>query len=272
MHIVDLLLGSPLRAADESRERIGVLGGIPLLGLDALSSAAYGPEALLTVLAPLGDAGLRYIVALTLVIVAVLAAVALSYRQTIVAYPNGGGSYTVSKENLGSTGSLVAAAALGLDYVLTVAVGISAGVGAVSSAMPGLLPHTLALALGVLLLLTLINLRGIRSSSGALAIPTLAFLGSLGTVLVVGLARAAVHGGSPPPLVTPPPVAPAAVAAATPWLLMRAFANGTTAMTGVEAVSNAVPLFREPRVERARQTLTAIVLLLMALLVGIALL
>ena len=272
MHIVDVLLGRPLRAQDESRERIGPLGGIPLLGLDALSSAAYGPEALLAVLAPLGDAGLRYVVPLTLVIVAVLAAVALSYGQTIAAYPNGGGSYTVSKENLGRTGSLVAAAALGLDYVLTVAVGISAGVGAVTSAMPELLPHTLALALGVLLLLTLINLRGVRSSSGALAIPTLAFLGSLGTVLVVGLARAAVHGGSPPPVVAPPPVPAAAVAAATPWLLMRAFANGTTAMTGVEAVSNAVPLFREPRVERARQTLAAIVLLLMALLVGIALL
>ena len=171
MHIVDVLFGRPLRAQDESRERIGLLGGIPLLGLDALSSAAYGPEALLVVLAPLGDAGLCYVVPLTLVIVAVLAAVALSYRQTIAAYTSRGGSYTVSKENLRRTGSLVAAAALGLDYVLTVAVGISAGVGAVTTAMPELLPDTLALALGVLLVLTLINLRGIRSGGRALANP-----------------------------------------------------------------------------------------------------
>jgi amino acid transporter len=269
VHIADVVLGRPLRARDESRERIGPLRGIPLLGLDALSSAAYGPEALLTVLRPLGDVGLLYVLPLTLVIVAVLAAVALSYRQTLAAYPDGGGSYTVSKENLGRTGSLVAAAALGLDYVLTVAVGISAGIGAVTSAMPGLLGHTLGLTLVVLLVLTLVNLRGIRSSSGAFAIPTLAFLGSLAAVLVVGLGRATVHGGS---VVTPPPAPAATIAVATPWLLMRAFANGTTAMTGVEAVSNAVPLFREPRVGNARRTLTAIVLLLMALLVGIALL
>jgi amino acid transporter len=272
LHIGDVLLGRPLRTADEARERIGGLRGVPLLGLDALSSAAYGPEALLTVLLPLGAAGLRYVVPLTLVIVAVLAAVALSYRQTIAAYPNGGGSYTVSKENLGRTGSLVAAAALGLDYVLTVAVGISAGVGAVTSAIPALLPHTLPLTLAVLLVITLVNLRGARASSGVFALPTLAFLASLAVVIAVGLARAVGHAGPLHPVVAPPPAPAATVAVATPWLLMRAFANGTTAMTGVEAVSNAVPIFREPRVERARRTLVAIVLLLTALLVGIALL
>jgi amino acid transporter len=272
LHIADVLLGRRLRTAEEASERIGPLRGVPLLGLDALSSAAYGPEALLTVLLPLGGAGLRYVVPLTLVIVAVLAAVALSYRQTIAAYPKGGGSYTVSKENLGRTGSLFAAAALGLDYVLTVAVGISAGVGAVTSAIPSLLPHTLSLALAVLLVITLVNMRGARASGGLFALPTLAFVVSLAVVIVVGLVRAVAHGASPSPVVAPPPPPAATVAVVTPWLLMRAFANGTTAMTGVEAVSNAVPLFRKPSVQHARQTLIAVVLLLMALLVGIALL
>jgi amino acid transporter len=273
LRLVDLLLGRPLRTADEAQERIGPLRGVPLLGLDALSSAAYGPEALLTVLLPLGLGALHEILPLTLIIVAVLAAVALSYRQTIAAYPNGGGSYTVAKQNIGRTGSLVAAAALGLDYVLTVAVGISAGVGAATSAIPALLPHTLSLCLAVLVVITLVNLRGVRASGGLFSLPTLAFVASLAVVIVLGLARAVVHGEAPPPPMAPPsPHASAAMAAATPWLLLRAFANGTTAMTGVEAVSNAVPLFREPRVEHARRTLAAIVVLLISLLVGIALL
>lgn len=183
---------------------------------------------MLTVLLPLGVAGLRYVVPLTLVIVAVLAAVALSYRQTIAAYPKGGGSYTVSKENL-RTSSLVAAAALGLDYVLTVAVGISAGVGAVTSAIPALLPHTLLLTLAALVVITFVNLCGARASSGLFALPTLAFIGALTVVIVVGLGRAVAHGASPSPDIAPPPPPAATVAIVTPWLLMRAFANGTTA-------------------------------------------
>jgi len=271
MSLGNILFGRPLRTADQERQRIGTLRGVPILGLDALSSAAYGPEALLTVLLPLGLVGVRYVLPLTLAIVAVLAAVALSYWQTLAAYPNGGGSYTVARENIGRTGSLIAAAALGLDYLLTVAVGISAGVGAAASAIPALLPHTLALCLGVLLVITLVNLRGVRASGGLFAVPTVAFVGSLGLVIVLGLARAAAHGGLPPPVVAPPPPA-AVMAAATPWLLLRAFANGTTAMTGVEAVSNAVPLFRQPCVGHARRALAFIMLLLMALLVGVALL
>lgn len=272
MSLRHVLFGRPLTPADEARERIGSILGLPLLGLDALSSAAYGPEALLTALLPLGFLALRYVVPLTLVIVVLLAAVALSYWQTIAAYPNGGGSYTVAKENIGRTGSLVAAAALGLDYVLTVAVGISAGIGAVVSAIPALLPHTLSLCLAVLLVMTLVNLRGVRASAGAFALPTLAFVGSLAVVVLLGLARAVAHGSTPPALAPPPPPPAVAMTAATPWLLMRAFANGTSAMTGVEAISNAVPLFREPRVERARRTLAAVALLLTALLVGIAVL
>jgi amino acid transporter len=271
MSLGNVFFGRPLKTRDQARQSIGTLRGVPTLGLDALSSAAYGPEALLTVLLPLGVVGVRYVLPLTLVIVAVLAAVAMSYWQTLAAYPNGGGSYTVARENIGRTGSLVAASALGLDYLLTVAVGISAGVGAAVSAIPALLPHTLPLCLGVLLLITLVNLRGVRASGGIFALPTVAFVGALAVVMVVGLARAATHGGAPPVVVVPP-VPPAAVTAATPWLLVRAFANGTTAMTGVEAVSNAVPLFSKPHVARARRTLAFIMVLLMALLVGVALL
>ena len=178
----------------------------------------------------------------------------------------------MAKENLGRTGSLVAAAALGLDYVLTVAVGISAGVGAVVSAMPRApVPHTRRWPRGVARAHARQLARHPRSS-GALAIPTLAFLGSLGTVLVVGTGARRGPRRIASTVVAPPPAAPAAVEAATPWLLCERSPTATTAMTGVEAVSNAVPLFREPRVERARQTLAAIVLLFMALLVGIALL
>lgn len=271
MRIVDIPFGRALKTADARAQEITPLRGIPLLGLDALSSAGYGPEALLTVLLQLGAGALSYVVPLTIVIVMVLSAVALSYWQTIAAYPNGGGSYTVSKENLGRNGSLIAAAALGLDYVLTVAVGISAGIGAVTSVVPTLLPHTMALTLVVLVAITLVNLRGVRASGAVFALPTFAFLASMAVVIAVGFIRAAEHGGSPPPVVAPPRPA-TAVALATPWLLMRAFANGTTAMTGVEAVSNAVPLFQEPSIKRAQRTLVAIILILMALLVGIALL
>ena len=268
----DLLLGRALRTAEGKEERIGWLRGVPLLGLDALSSAAYGPEALLTVLIPLGAVGLRYVLPLTLIITAVLFVVGMSYWQTLAAYPNGGGSYTVAKENIGRTGSLIAAAALGLDYLLTVAVGISAGVGAAVSAVPALLPHTLSFCLGVLLVITIVNLRGVRASGGVFALPTIAFVGSMVVVIVLGLARAAAYGNAPPPLAAPPAPPAAVMVTATPWLLLRAFANGTTAMTGVEAVSNGVPLFRDPRVAQARRTLGSIVLLLTALLVGVALL
>jgi amino acid transporter len=269
--LADVLLGRPLPMAEEKRQRIGPLLGIPVLGLDALSSAAYGPEALLTVLLPMGVAGLRYVLPLTLAIVTVLLAVYLSYRQTIEAYPDGGGAYTVTKENLGRMPSLVAAAALGLDYLLNAAVAVSAGVGAIVSAIPPLLPYTLPLCLGVLLILILVNLRGIRSTGAAFAIPTYLFVAMLALVIGLGIARTVLHGGHPTPVVPPPPPT-GFLALATPWLLLRSFANGCTAMTGVEAVSNAVPIFRDSRTVLARRTLGAVVLLLVFYLIGIALL
>src|ERR1700676_5277498 len=147
MDIIDLLLGTPLATENEKAERIGPAKGIPIFGLDALSSAAYGPEAALTLLIPLGAAGIAYIFPISISIVILLAIVFVSYRQTIHAYPNGGGSYTVASENLGAGAGLLAAAALMIDYVLTAAVGISSGVGALISAIPSLQPHTLELCL-----------------------------------------------------------------------------------------------------------------------------
>src|SRR5208283_1198421 len=151
--------------------------GIPTFGLDALSSAAYGPEAALTILLPLGLLGVRYIVPLTFAVIALLVIVFFSYRQTIAAYPNGGGSYTVARENLGAGAGLLAGAALMIDYLLNVAVGISAGIGALVSAVPSLLPHTLVLCLLVLAILTMVNLRGVKEAGTAFIAPTYLFVG-----------------------------------------------------------------------------------------------
>jgi len=269
MRLVDRLLGRPLTSSEEGGQKIGVLSGVPSLGLDGLSSAAYGPEAALTLLLPLGLLGLNYIGPITLVILVLLFILYLSYRQTITAYPNGGGSYTVAQENLGIKFGLLAAAALMLDYTLTVAVGISAGVGALISAVPSLHKHTLMLCLGFLALITLVNLRGAREAGAIFALPTYLFVASLGGVLVYGIVQAISHGGHPHPILAPPAV-PRAVEAVSLWLLLRAFASGCTAMTGVEAVSNGVTIFADPVVKNAQRTLTVIVVILLALLAGIA--
>src|SRR2546422_13289 len=164
MSLIDLLFGPPLASSEERAERIGVAAGIPIFGLDALSWAAYGPEAALTLLIPLGAASIGYIVPISLSIIVLLSNVYFSYRQTIEAYPGGGGSYTVARENVGVRAGLLAAAALMIDYILVVAVGISAGVGALVSAIPGLQPHTLPLCLSILAFITVVNLRGVREA------------------------------------------------------------------------------------------------------------
>src|SRR5229473_822775 len=270
MRLLELLLGRPLRSDEEAVERIGVLTAIPVLGLDALASASYGPEAALTVLLPLGATATIWVRPITLAIVAVLTVVALSYAQTIPAYPNGGGSFTVAKENLGRTPGLLAAAALCTDYVLNVAVAISAGIGAICSAEPRLLPYTLPLCLGVLALLTIVNLRGVRESGLAFLLPTYLFVASLLFTFGLGAWKVVLAHGHPTPVV-PPPRLPQAAAAASLWLLLRAFASGCTALTASTPVS-AVPIFREPKVHRARRTLAAITAILMVLLLGISLL
>ena len=269
MSLLDLLLGKPL-ASDQARaECIGVAAGIPIFGLDALSSAAYGPEAALTLLIPLGAAGIAYMIPISASIIVLLAIVYFSYRQTIQAYPGGGGSYTVARQNLGVSAGLLAAAALMIDYVLTVAVGISAGVGALVSAIPSLQSHTLTICLGILVLITLINLRGMRDAGLVFMAPTYLFVGTLLAAILIGLIKTFVSGGHPVP-VEPLPRITQATALPGAWLILQAFASGCTAMTGVEAVSNGVKAFREPVVSTARRTLTVIILLLMVLLAGIA--
>ena len=269
MSLLDRLLGRPLATHEEDEQKVGVFAGIPMLGLDALSSSAYGPEAALTILIPLGALGLVYIGPIIGVILALLVILYFSYRQTIAAYPGGGGSYTVAKENLGTRAGLLAAAALLLDYVMNVAVGISAGMGALVSAIPSLHPHLLALCLVTLVLVTFINLRGVRESGLAFALPAYVFVATLAVVLVVGGYKTVTSGGHPVPIVTPPAL-PAATGTITLWLLLRAFASGCTAMTGVEAVSNGVTVFAKPAVVNAQRTLTAIVVILGVLLVGMA--
>ena len=270
MQLLDLLIGRPLASEEDSEQRVGVAAGVPTFGLDALGSAAYGPEAAMTLLIPAAAAGVAYIAPISLVIIALLTIVYFSYRQTIDAYPNGGGSYTVASENLGRGMGLLAAAALMLDYLLDVGVGISTGVGALVSAVPRLQPHTLGICLAILLVLTLMNLRGVRESGVLVMLPTYLFCICLLGILGWGTAKAVMAGGHPRAVVAPPHVAGHALAAVGAWLLIRAFASGCTALTGVEAVSNGMSAFREPQSQTAKRPLTVIVALLAIFLAGIA--
>ncbi|HEY0368522.1 MAG TPA: APC family permease, partial [Chthoniobacterales bacterium] len=268
MAVIDAVLGPPLATSEQQEQKIGPAAGVPVLGLDGLASAAYGPEAALTILIPLGVAGLGYMWPIIGAILLLLAILYFSYRQTIAAYPNGGGSYTVAKENLGTNLGLVAAASLLLDYILNVAVAISAGIAALVSAAPALHAYMLPLCLLTLLVLTLLNLRGVRESGVFLSVPTYLFIASLLGLICVGLYRVWIGGAAV--AVVPPPAIPAAAQGVSMWLLLRAFASGCTAMTGVEAVSNGVPIFAKPSVPNAQRTLTMIVIVLALLLAGVA--
>src|SRR5258705_7421712 len=270
MDIVNLIFGKPLKSSEERAEQIGPAEGIPIFGLDALSSAAYGPEAALSLLIPLGLLGVRYIVPISAAIITLLVIVYFSYRQTIEAYPTGGGSYTVARYNLGSFWGLLAAAALLADYILTAAVGISAGVGALISAVPKLMPHTMGLCLGILVLITIVNLRGVKDAGFAFLFPTYLFVGCLAIPIAAGIVRTLLSGGHPVAVNPLPPPPPAALQGVTYWLLLRVFASGCTALTGVEAVSNGVRAFREPRVKNAQLTLTIIIAILGVLLAGVS--
>jgi amino acid transporter len=269
MTVRDFLLGRRLANTESRTRKIGALEAVPAMGLDALGSSAYGPEAALTALMPLGAAAVYYVGWLMTPIVLLLAILFASYWQTIRAYPNNGGAYTVARENLGTNASLLAAAALMIDYVLNVAVGISAGVGALVSAVPALHPYILSLCLGLLALITLMNLRGIPETSRLFAVPTYLFVGCFLAILVLGVGAAITAGGHPRPVVAPSQ-AGVAVEAASVWLLLRAFASGCTAMTGVEAVSNGIGTLREPRVKEGHATLSIIVGILGLLLLGIS--
>jgi amino acid transporter len=267
--IIDLLFGKPLSTTEERGQRLGPLAGIPVFGLDALSSAAYGPEAGLALLIAFGALGVACVVPITIAIVILLCIVYFSYRQTIEAYPGGGGSYTVAGQNLGEFAGLLAAAALMIDYVLTAAVGISAGVGALVSAVPSLEPQTLKLCLGILVLITLVNLRGVRETGTVFMFPTYLFIATLLGTIVLGIINTIAAGGHPVPVESPPALS-TATGTVGAWLLLKAFSSGCTAMTGVEAVSNGVTAFRKPVVKTAQRTLTVIIALLIAMLLGIA--
>ena len=271
MSVLDLLLGRRLANNQQETRKIGWFEAVPAMGLDGLGSSSYGPEAALTIMIPLGAASLQWIGPIMVPIVALLIVLYFSYRQTVVAYPTNGGAYTVAKQNLGRNSSLLAAAAIMIDYVLNVAVGISAGVGALTSSVPMLQPYTLVLCLSILALVTLANLRGTSEAGWLFAVPTYLFMSSFLYLIAMGLWQMAASGGHPQPVVPPPRLGEASEAAGL-WILMRAFASGCTAMTGVEAVSNGVKAFKEPVIDQAHRTLTVICLTLGLLLAGIAIL
>ncbi len=270
MAFLDVLFGRPLATSEERAEHIGVSAGIPIFGLDALTSAAYGPEQALYLLIPLGLYGVKYLLPIIVSILILLVIVFFSYRQTIAAYPNGGGSYTVASENLGVGPGLLAAAALMIDYILTAAVGISAGVTAINSALPKFAPYQLELCLLILLLLVIVNLRGVKDTGAAFIVPTFLFIGTLITLVAVGVFKTLAASGHPVALGVMPPPLPQTVKYLGLWMLMKAFSSGCAAMTGVEAVSNGVMAFGEPRAKKAQYTLTVIIAILILLLYGTA--
>lgn len=268
MSIADAILGKPLARTEKKKDELSIWTGVPVLGLDALASTGYGPEAALTVLVGASMAGIRYAPLIALGIVALLASLYFSYRQTAEAYPDGGGAYNVTKDNFGEQAALWAAVALLLDYLLNVAVAISAGVGAVVSAMPVLQRYTLPLCFFVLCALTLVNLRGVKQSGLIFSVPTFTFVACMAVTIAIGAVESLRNGGHPHPVIAPPPL-PAVTASIGAWFLLKAFANGCTAMTGIEAVSNGVPLFQEPKVPNAHKTLTTIMLTLSLFLLGV---
>ena len=263
-----LLVGAPIPSHQAHHERLSRITGLAILSSDALSSVAYATEEILRVLLIGGAAALGLVTPIGLVIAITLAIVAFSYRQTIYAYPSGGGAYLVAKDNLGRTPSLVAAASLLIDYVLTVAVSVAAGVAAITSAIPRWGPYRVEVALAFILLLMVGNLRGVRESGRIFAIPTYFFIVSILGMLVVGAWRSLT--GTFVPL--PQHQAVAGSGALTTFVLLTAFSNGCTAMTGVEAVSNGVPAFRPPESRNAAATLVAMAVLAVTMFMGITLL
>jgi amino acid transporter len=281
MKFFDVLFGKPLASNEAHAEHIGVAAGIPIFGLDGLTSAAYGPEAAMALLIPLGYYGVQhYLLPIFGFILSLLTILYLSYRQTIQAYPNGGGSFTVASENLGDRAGLLAAAALMIDYILTAAVGISAGVTALVSAFsdthfgPTLHHYQLAMCLLILVGIAIVNMRGVKETGAVFMLPTFLFVGTLLTTIGFGVFHSLVAHGHPIALSAPPPVDTSKLETYTKWLLifllMKAFSNGCAAMTGVEAVSNGVTAFKEPRSQNANRTLTVIIFMLILLLFGLS--
>ncbi len=264
-----LLVGRPLRSNEAAKEQITPVEGLSALSLDALTSVAYGPEAIIVVLAVAGAGALHIVLPVTIVIVVLLGVLVFSYRQVIDAYPGGGGAYAVSRANLGVRASLVAGASLIVDYTLTVAVSIAAGVGALTSAFPSLSSATVPICLGILAVVTLLNLRGLGEAARAFLLPTMIFIVGLLAIIAIGLIHPlALHARQPGRSL----LTTHGLEAVSVLLVLKAFSAGCSALTGVEAIANGVPLFKEPRAVRAKRTELLLGMILGAMLLGLAVL
>ena len=263
------LIGRPLKSSEARHGEITPLEGLPALSLDALTSVAYGPEAIVLVLGTAGVAALHLVLPITIAIVGLLALLVISYRQVIDGYPHGGGAYAVSRANLGTGAAQVAAASLVVDYTLTVAVSIAAGIASLTSAFPSLSGATVPLCLAELAVLTVFNLRGLGETARAFLLPTFVFIVGLLAVIAIGIIHPLdphlVQSGTS--LTATVNLAPVGV-----LLVLKAFSAGCSALTGVEAIANGVPLFREPRQARAKQTELLLGVLLGVMLIGLAVL
>ncbi|MUG48094.1 amino acid permease [Paenibacillus woosongensis] len=265
MSIKRLLIGRPLKSTELGEQKLNKKKALAILSSDALSSVAYGPEQILLVLVTVSTAAFWYSIPIGVGVLVLLTALILSYRQIIFAYPHGGGAYVVSKQNLGIFPGLIAGGSLLVDYILTVAVSVSAGTDAITSALPSLHEHKVIIAVVFVILLTLLNLRGVTESATILAYPVYLFVVALFILMAVGLYNIAMGHVSPElhaPIGTP-------VAGMTLFLILRAFASGSSALTGVEAISNAIPNFKEPAPDNAAKTLLAMGALLAVLFSGI---
>ncbi|MBM4251648.1 MAG: APC family permease, partial [Deltaproteobacteria bacterium] len=260
-----LVLGDPLATSEASHERLTRPKALAVLSSDALSSVAYATEESLVTLSAAGVAAFAANIPIALAIVALLVIVTVSYRQTIFAYPNGGGAYTVAADNLGRNFGLVAAAALLIDYVLTVSVSVSSGVAALTSALPAMAAWNVEVGVACIVIITLVNLRGIRDSANIFAVPTFLFIGSILTMLVIGAFKLLFGSPVAAAVVNPP----AAVEGLGLFLILKTFASGCSAMTGVEAISNGVPAFKAPESKHAAQTMLVMSGLLTTMFLGI---
>jgi amino acid transporter len=262
-----VLIGPALRSTAVAEELMGRLLALAVLSPDALSSVAYGPEAMMAILVLAGSGELKLSLPIGLALAVLMLSVGLGYRQVIRAYPHGGGSYIVASDSLGRQWGLLAGAGLIVDYILTVAVSVASGVEAITSAIPTLDSARVVIGLVVIVLLVAGNLRGVRDAGAAFAAPTYLFVAAIALIVIAGLIKAASHDFHPATAVPPH----RAVEAVGVLLLLRAFASGATAMTGIEVISNAVPVFRPPQARHARQTLTVMMALLISMFVGVVL-
>lgn len=267
MDLSSLLIGKKLKNEDLKDEKFNVFWGLPILSSDAISSVAYAGEEMLWVLmAVVGIHSYKYMFYASLAIIILLLLLVLSYKQTIDAYPNGGGSYIVAKENLGEKPGLIAASSLIIDYILTVAVSICAGTAAITSAFPSLLNHKITISVFLIIIMTIGNLRGLRDSSKLFGIPTYFFIFSILIMIITGIVKVYILGYTPTALYA----IPKTTGYVTLFLMIKTFASGCTALTGVEAVSNGVPNFKEPSQKNAKMTLNLLGLSVLVIFGGLA--